>query len=349
MGSRPTAFADRFHPRARTGLPCERPHRPGPWTSSCSTSTATTRPSRRPSRPPLGTAVGPADYDKLVGLLSEAFERNRAARLDACGSCLRRVRRRVADPGGEETSTTAPSRPRPGRYAEGRPAEYYEQALALASASRTSPASSSSPRGRASPRGLAVGVVDGRPRRACSGWPRRWTARPAAESRAVRAFQLVVRTSQLRFGTRAEARRGTFPGWPRCFLDCLSDIRAVVDLSRATKMVKRGLAEVDQAVEVTFAPATTPPGALPLPAEAAASGQPRARTVHDGPVSRALRGPPPVWARLASPSVPVLEAPRCARRPMRAPSARKNASAYQAGGTDADDAPMSTTASTIAA
>ena len=49
---------------------------------------------------PNSTTIALADYGKLVTLLGDGVRRNRAGRLDAA-DLLRRVRRRVADPGGE--------------------------------------------------------------------------------------------------------------------------------------------------------------------------------------------------------------------------------------------------------
>ena len=84
------------------------------WTASRSTRTRTTRASPPTFAHPNTTTIALADYDKLVALLGDGVRRHRAARLDAADP-LRRVRRRVADPGGEgglytgtEPATTKP-------------------------------------------------------------------------------------------------------------------------------------------------------------------------------------------------------------------------------------------------
>src|SRR5207249_1403803 len=72
-------------------------------------------------------------------------------------------------------------------------------------------------------------------------------------------IQLQVHTSYLRFAGRAAARRGEFRASFSCDLDCLYEVR-VVKLGGATKMVKRGRADVDQLVQVQFAPHHLGPG-----------------------------------------------------------------------------------------
>ena len=236
---------------------------------------------------PLGTAVGVADYDKLVGLLSEAFD-GTAQRGSTLPILYGEYGVESQIPAAKETlyNGTEPTTTRP--VAEGRQAEYYAQALAMAFCQPNVAGfllfPSRDERARA---GWQSGVryVDGTPKASMQRVAEAMDRTTGGSIARCPGIQLVVRTSQLRFGTRAEARRGTFRASLRCSLDCLWDLR-VVKVGGATKMVKRGLAEVDQAVEVTFAPRRLGPGAYRYRLKLVHPVNPGPLTVRDGPVFR---------------------------------------------------------------
>ena len=82
---------------------------------------------------PLGTSIGVADYDKLVGLLEEAFDGTAQPGGDAPDR-LHGVRRPDDDPGEKQASTrTSARRSDDDAVDEETQARYYREALELAS------------------------------------------------------------------------------------------------------------------------------------------------------------------------------------------------------------------------
>jgi hypothetical protein len=236
---------------------------------------------------PLGTAIGVADYDKLVGLLAEAFDGTAQP-----GSTLPilygeyGVESQIPSAkeslyAGNEPPTTRP-------VAENRQAEYYSQALALAFCQ---------------PNIAGFLLFPSRDERARAGWQSGvWYADGTAKASLpdVRealdrttggsiarcpGIQLVVQSGRLRFGTRTQARRGTFRASFRCTLDCLWDVR-LVKVGGTTKMVKRGRAELDSTVEVEFAPRRLGRGAYRYRLTLVHPVNPGPPTVRNGPVFR---------------------------------------------------------------
>ncbi len=73
-------------------------------------------------------------------------------------------------------------------------------------------------------------------------------------------LQLSVRTTELRFGTRQAAKRGIFRVSFRCDLDCVYQVRLENAATHATKLVRRGRAEVGELVQSDLRPRRLAPG-----------------------------------------------------------------------------------------
>jgi hypothetical protein len=236
---------------------------------------------------PLGTSIGVADYDKLVALLARAFDGTAQRGSDlpilygeyGVESLIPSAKASYYT--GSEPTTTRPVN-------ESTQAQFYAQALGLAYC-------------QPNVAGLLLFKAYDEP--TLPGWqsgiryadgtaktslPRVTQAldRTAGGSIArCPGVQLVVRASQLRFGSEAAARRGSFRTSLRCWLDCLWEVR-VVKVGGSTKMVKRGRAGVDEQVEVAFAPRRLGPGAYRYRLKLVHPVNPGPATVRDGPVFR---------------------------------------------------------------
>ncbi|MBA2740780.1 MAG: hypothetical protein H0U46_02075 [Actinobacteria bacterium] len=233
---------------------------------------------------PLGTSIGIADYDKLVSLLGEAFDGTAQP-----GSTLPILYGEYGVESqipaskaglytGDEPATTRPT-------TEETQAAYYAQALALAFCQ---------------PNVVGILVFHSQDERARPGWQSgvRYVDGSAKSSlpKVARALdrtaggsiarcpgvQLIVRSSRLRFGTRNEARRGTFRASLSCSLDCVWELR-VVKVGGATKMVKRGRAGVDEQVEIAFQPRRLGPGIYRYRLKLVHPVNPGPPTVREGP------------------------------------------------------------------
>ena len=171
---------------------------------------------------PLNTTIAVADYGKLVALLGEAFDGDRASR-DRAADPLRRVRRRVGDPR-RQGSALHGNRADDDetRRRAGLQAATYEQALALAFCQPNvegmllflSRDEHAPPGSRGSSTSTALR------RRACRAFERRSIVRPAARSRAVPASSSSCdrRTSaSVRSRRQSGARSGSSL---TCDLDC---------------------------------------------------------------------------------------------------------------------------------
>ncbi len=236
---------------------------------------------------PLGTAIGVADYDKLVGLLTEAFD-GTAQRGSTLPILYGEYGVESQIPASKETlyAGAEPATTRP--VAETRQAEYYEQALAMAfcqpNVSGFLLFPSRDERARA---GWQSGVryVDGTPKASMQRVARAMNRTAGGSIARCPGVQLVVRSANLRFGTRSQARAGTFRASFQCVLDCLWELR-VVKVGGATKLVKRGRALVDEDVQVAFAPRRLGPGAYRYRLKLVHPVNPGPPTVRDGPILR---------------------------------------------------------------
>jgi hypothetical protein len=234
---------------------------------------------------PLTTTITVADYSKLITLLGEAFD-GTAQR----GSTLPIVYGEYGVESqippskeglylGDEPETIRP-------VPEAMQASFYEQALAMAFCQPTVvgfllfPAQDE----RARP-GWQSGVryVDGS---AKSSLPRVTEALDRTTGGSITrcpGVQLIVRASQLRFGSQGAARRGIFRTSFRCRLDCIYEVR-VLKVGGATKMVKRGRAEVGEPIEVLFAPRRLGPGSYRYRLKLVHPVNPAPPTIRNGPV-----------------------------------------------------------------
>jgi hypothetical protein len=236
---------------------------------------------------PNGTSIGVADYGKLVAILGEAFDGTAQP-----GSTLPIVygeygvetqipASKAGLYTGTEPATTRPT-------TEATQAAFYEQALALAFCQPNVEAMlifhAQDERERA---GWQSGVryVDGTPK---SDLPRVTEALDRTTGGSITrcpGVQLVVRATGMRFGSRGAARRGIFAASFTCSLDCLYDVR-VVKVGGATKMVKRGRAEVGEPVSVDFQPRRLAPGVYRYRVKLVHPVNPGPPTIRDGPVFR---------------------------------------------------------------
>ena len=234
---------------------------------------------------PLGTSIGVADYDKLVLLLGEAFDGTAQP-----GSSLPILygeygvesqipNAKTSFYTGNEPTTTRP-------VAEATQAEYYTQALALAFCQPnvtglllfkaydepTLPGWQS-----------GIRYADGTPKGSLKRVTQALDRTAGGSITRCPGIQLVVRASHLRFGSRAAARRGIFRTSLRCALDCIYEVR-LVKVGGTTKMVRRGRAVVDEAVEVEFAPRRLGPGTYRYRLKLVHPVNPGPPTIREGPV-----------------------------------------------------------------
>jgi hypothetical protein len=201
---------------------------------------------------PLGTSIGVADYDKLLRLLGEAFDGTAQP-----GSTLPvlygeyGVETQI--PPGKETLYTGsePTTTRP--VSEATQATYYEQALALSFCQPNVVGMllflSRDERARATWQS-GIHYVDGTPK---SSKPRVTEALDRTTGGSITrcpGVELPVRTSYLRFGTRSAAKRGVFRVSFRCDLDCRYVVRLENSATHATRLSRRGRAEVGELVQV---------------------------------------------------------------------------------------------------
>lgn len=209
--------------------------------------------SQPPSTPhPNSTTIGIADYDKLVGLLGEAFD-GTAQR----GSTLPilygeyGVETWIPPSKASLYTGTEPAGTRP--VDEATQAAFYEEALALAFC-------------QPNVQGLLLFLS--RDERALETWQSGiYYADGTAKSSLPRVkaaldrtvggsiarcpgLKLVVRPTSLRFGSRAEARRGTFRITLRCNLDCAYRARLEDAATGAVRLATRGRAAADETVEI---------------------------------------------------------------------------------------------------
>ena len=236
---------------------------------------------------PLGTSIGIADYDKLVSLLGEAFD-GTAQR----GSTLPifygefGVESQIPSSKAGLYSGTEPAVTRP--VSEPTQASYYEQALAMAFCQPNVAGimifHAQDEHERA---GWQSGVryVDGTPKSSLARVGEALDRTTGGSISRCPGVQLVVRASGLRFGSRDAARRGIFRTSFSCTLDCLYELR-VVKVGGATKMVRRGRAEVDEPVEIQFAPRRLAPGSYRYRLKLVHPVNPAAPTIREGAVFR---------------------------------------------------------------
>src|SRR5262245_33930418 len=199
---------------------------------------------------PLNSSIGVADYDKLVGLLAEAFDGTAQAGSDLpilygeYGVESEIPSGKAALYTGTEPTTTKP-------VSESTQATYYREALALAFCQPNVEGLllflSNDERGRANWQS-GIHYVDGTPkssRRPVTAALDRTTGGSIARCPGV---ALPVHASSVRFGTRSAAKRGVFRVSFRCDLDCRFWVRLENAVTHSTKLATHGSAEVDEPV-----------------------------------------------------------------------------------------------------
>jgi hypothetical protein len=211
---------------------------------------------------PLSTSIGAADYDKLVALLSEAFDGTAQP-----GSTLPILygefgvesqipAAKTAHYTGREPATTKP-------VSEETQAAYYQQAFALAFCQPT--VAGILLLHAQDERDLdrwqsGVYYVDGTPK---ASLPRVTRALERAVGGSITrcpGLQLPVRATGLRFGTRAAARRGIFRLRFGCDFDCVYRARLERADTHATKLARRGRAAAGEEVRVDLGSRLLAPG-----------------------------------------------------------------------------------------
>ena len=237
---------------------------------------------------PLTTTIGIADYPKLVALLGEAFD-GTAQRGSTLPILYGEFGVESEIPAGKASLYTGnePTTTRP--VSEETQAQYYGQALSMSfcqpNVSGLLVFLARDERARAAWQS-GVRYVDGTPK---SSFPRvrgaldRTTGGSIARCPGV---QLVVRPGQLRFGTAAAARRGTFRASFTCDLDCTYLVRVERADTRSTKLSRRGRAGVGEAVTVDLGPRRLAPGRYRYTLRLVHPVNPGPPTVRRGPVFR---------------------------------------------------------------
>lgn len=212
--------------------------------------------SQAPSTPHPGTSIGIADYDKLVGLLGEAFDgtAQRGSTLPILygeyGVETRIPASKLSLYTGVEPASTRP-------VDEATQAAFYEQALALAYCQPTvQGVLLFLSRDEQALEGWQSGVsyVDGTPK---TSLPRVTRALDRAAGGSIArcpGLELVVRPTFVRFGTRAEARSGRLRVAFSCNLDCAYRVRLERAATGATVLARRGIAAAGETREVDLGP-----------------------------------------------------------------------------------------------
>jgi hypothetical protein len=234
---------------------------------------------------PLNTSIGVADYDKLVGLLAEAFDGTAQP-----GSTLPilygeyGVESEIPASKASLYTGTEPTTTKP--VSEATQAVYYEQALALAFCQPTVEGMllflSRDERARASWQS-GIYYVDGTPK----------SSRPLVTEALDRTtggsitrcpgVELPVHATNLRFGTRSAAKRGAFRVSFTCDLDCRYWVRLENAVTHATKLATKGSAEVGVPVQADLGSRRLKPGTYRYTLKLVHPVNPAAPTVRAGP------------------------------------------------------------------
>ena len=211
---------------------------------------------------PNTTTIGVADYPKLVALLGEAFD-GTAQRGSELPLFYGEFGVESDIPSGKAGLYTGaePATTRP--VDEATQAAYYEQALALAFCQPTVEGMllflMRDERARPSWQS-GLHYVDGTPK---SSKPRVTRALDRTTGGSITrcpGVELPVKPAELRFGTRAAAKRGVFRVSFRCNLDCRYWVRLENASTHATKLSTRGTALVDDLVRADLGSRRLKPG-----------------------------------------------------------------------------------------
>jgi hypothetical protein len=234
---------------------------------------------------PLNTSIGVADYDKLVGLLGQAFDGTVQP-----GSTLPILygeygvesdipESKAALYTGSEPATTRP-------VSEATQAEYYRQALALSFCQPNVVGMllflSRDERARATWQS-GIHYVDGTPKSSKARVKAALDRTTGGSIARCPGVELPVRTSYLRFGTRSAAKRGAFRVSFACDLDCRYWVRLENAVTRATLLGRRGSAAVGAVKQVSLGTRRLRPGTYRYTLQLVHPVNPAAPTVRAGP------------------------------------------------------------------
>jgi hypothetical protein len=201
---------------------------------------------------PLSTTVAIADYDKLVTLLGQAFDGTAQP-----GSELPvlyaefGVESLIPDAKAGLYTGSEPSTTRP--VDERTQAAYYAQALGMAFCQPNVEGMllflSRDERARAAWQS-GVYYVDGSAKTSLARVTEALDRATGGSIARCPNLQLPVGASLLRFGTRSAAKRGVFRATFRCDLDCVYRLRLENAVTHATRVSRKGRAEVGETVQV---------------------------------------------------------------------------------------------------
>jgi hypothetical protein len=234
---------------------------------------------------PLNTSIGVADYEKLVGLLGQAFDGTAQP-----GSTLPILygeygvesaipESKAALYTGSEPATTKP-------VSEQTQAEYYRQALALSFCQPNVVGMllflSRDERARATWQS-GIHYVDGTPK--SSKRPVKLALDRTTGGSVARCpgVELPVRTSFVRFGTRSAAKRGVFRVSFACNLDCRYWVRLENAATHATRLGRKGSSMVGEVKQVDLGTRRLKPGTYRYTVQLVHPVNPAAPTVRAGP------------------------------------------------------------------
>jgi hypothetical protein len=237
---------------------------------------------------PLNTSIGVADYDKLIGLLGEAFDGTGQP-----GSTLPilygeyGVETQIPDSKASLYTGTEPTTTRP--VSEDTQAAYYEQALALSFCQPNVAGVllflSRDERARASWQS-GIHYVDGTPKTSRPKVTRSLNRTTGGSITRCPGVELRVQTSYLRFGTRSAAKRGAFRVSFACNLDCRYRVRLENAVTHATRLAAKGSAEVSEVVQVDLGTRRLKAGTYRYTIRLVHPVNPAPPTVRAGPVFR---------------------------------------------------------------
>jgi hypothetical protein len=234
---------------------------------------------------PLNTSIGVADYDKLVGLLGQAFDGTAQA-----GSTLPilygeyGVESQIPDSKASLYTGTEPATTMP--VPEATQAAYYEQALALSFCQPNVVGMllflSRDERARATWQS-GIHYVDGTPKTSKPRVTRALNRATGGSIARCPGVELPVRTSYLRFGTRSAAKRGVFRVSFSCSLDCRYWVRLENAATGATRLAARGSAQIGEVVQADLGRRRLKPGTYRYTLRLVHPVNPAAPTIRRGP------------------------------------------------------------------
>ena len=235
---------------------------------------------------PNSTAIAIADYDKLVGLLGEAFDGTAQAGsklpilYGEYGVETQIPAAKAPLYTGKEPTTTKPT-------TEATQATYYQQALALAFCQPTVEGImilhtiDETPLDRWQ---SGIFYADGTPKSSLPAVRAALNRTSGGSIAHCPGIQLPVQATQVRFAGRGAARQGEFRASFTCALDCRYQVRVVKVTTGATKMVRGGRAPVGRRVQVQFARHHLGRGTYRYRLRLVHPVNPAPPTIRDGPI-----------------------------------------------------------------